>query len=382
MGAILEQVIIDTPALAKAIFPSLDKTAIGKIKNGNAQIAIEWSFPGQNNKRRIADLAIVEAEKAIALCEIKYEDHLSPGNRAQLDDYLHYAKKEGAAFTYLTQYTPPQSSMERLAKAKARNIDAEHLYYRELYGKIENLEGQTISMFRDFLKDQHVIYKNHLDRRAQKSLQYLMASGLYIRHNHGMGALKDEETVRGGPKLLGDLLGNSASLADWFRSEMPDIFSQRFRPSFGFEPIFLDKAKFQGDSDWRYIEPKHRSGGYFWVFADGRIPVPSPQYLGMNIGYEFELDVDADGVDQKIEGSLIVNIWGRGFESQKAYKVFKLEPDLSFSEAKAKKAVARLAKTVLGQTLAKNLPVPTKKKLTLLHDAASKLNQRLLARKS
>lgn len=379
IGVLLEQVIADAPKTATVLFPGLDPGIIKKLNDGTAQVVTEWRFPGRGQNNRRADLAIVDGETPLALCEIKYEDHLSAGNPAQARDYLTQCRANGAAFVYLTQHTPSEDTLALITAARGEGLKAHHLFYRDLYRKLQKVGNHTARLFCEFLEEQHVIYKDGFDDDALNALRYLMVRGLYVKHAHGFGTLKSEANVRYAPEVLSGLIGNVMALAEWFRGELHGHFNQRFRPSFAFDPMFKTSARPIDGQDWDYIRREDRTGGYFWVFGDGSVSSGKDEYATFDIGYKFELDLSAETREKKIKAYIAAETYYKGQENKDyyAWKQFTLRSNLALPEARARKLIVAAAAEVLGKVLSDSPPPPVPKRLAPLLADIIRLEKRM-----
>jgi hypothetical protein len=75
-------------------------------QKGKYSYQTEFRFPGRDFVR-IADLALIDLENELPryLIEIKYDDHRSPKNAGQLEDYVEYCReKNECKFIYLTGF--------------------------------------------------------------------------------------------------------------------------------------------------------------------------------------------------------------------------------------------------------------------------------------
>jgi len=112
VAAVLAEAIQDEPRLIEHLW--------GRIrKPPTYTITTEWCFDGQA-RRRFADLAILDKDdRPIALLEVKYEDHKSTRNSAQLDDYLKFCRSnKRVSFKCFTKHQLPDVDLRRIGRPR------------------------------------------------------------------------------------------------------------------------------------------------------------------------------------------------------------------------------------------------------------------------
>lgn len=350
LGIVIEQVVASEPRFALSIFPHIPEIVVKELSSGHARVTAEFAFPGRHGKSRRADLAVLRGEEIVALAEIKYVDHKSPGNWAQLGDYIAFARKHpGCSFTYLTQYSPPADDWALLKAAQNEIASVAHIYTRELYARTSKFNSPSVHVFRDFLKEEYVVYCDRFQSNAQAALMLLMVRGLHLRHATGLGKLRTTDNARYAIELFQALMDNVIALSDWFYETFRDYFGNRFVPEFGFDAeldakkirkAFTRKSKNGAPPKLlKRLPPDARTGGWFWVYMGGAFAGASQkQWLRLWFGYSFRLNL-ATG---KIQAWLEAEIYGQGLEEASAGGArLKMTPALALREQKARELLLR-----------------------------------------
>lgn len=110
-----------------------------------------------NSKKRIADIAIFteDEHQLIALVEIKYDDHKSPTNAAQIEDYINFCRNKYCHFTYLTQYYPAKKDITLIKES-----GYSHLLFSRFSAQLaEKSQSQLVNLFVAYLEDKGLSMK-------------------------------------------------------------------------------------------------------------------------------------------------------------------------------------------------------------------------------
>ncbi len=289
MGLVLQEILTEKPQLSRHLWPN----EIGAAARRTAIFELEKKF-GQGN--RIADLAMVDpGGNILALLEIKYEDHKSPHNAAQLDDYIKYSKVNNVQFTYLTKHMPPPEDLQRLEMHR-------HLSYRAFSQAVEgdSDRGPIGELFCTFMRESGIMYQADLDR---DSLLLLIAKSCHFRNQTGFGKLTSRKRISEDvPNTLQGLVGNVNVLADrLYDAYQQKIFSVRPYTHFSMQPILkmssleqaISKIKYEDeDEDEMPLESKAVFAGNLFVYFEGSIPASNrdKDYLYLEGGYSFRVD--------------------------------------------------------------------------------------------
>ena len=159
-----------------------------------------------NGRDRIADIAIISSDtnELISFVEIKYDDHLSQKNQAQLSDYIEYSKENCLNFLYLTQYYPPSSDLNIVYEAGFK-----HLLFSDLASELEQKKySQITSLFINYLQDKGLCMKEIDNDSLYKLLVRLfnpISGQSKIQNNKSM--------IEGIPESLQSLMNNISILS-------------------------------------------------------------------------------------------------------------------------------------------------------------------------
>jgi hypothetical protein len=311
MGCVLEQVVQAEPQMLKALFPALaqrkDWGAICKaLRSGerDSQITVEVPFEGKYQNRR-ADLAIEYRGELIALLEIKYEDHRSQTNRAQLQDNIAFVTQSVACFTYLTLHQPPELQTKTIEQAKTKRV--RHILYRGLYTAAEKLRksNPVVDWFCQFLEEEFIVYQEKIGGSKGRKTLALLTRSILGTKTKGYGRLQGEERLTDALALFSELKTNAQTLSDWLRLQKGISKFLPSRPNVYFNawPEYNEKAYLKEIDKTREIRRKYpkskrenpsiyefQTDGYLTVASSGQFPKTAvTKYLGLEIGYSARL---------------------------------------------------------------------------------------------
>ena len=292
LSVILGEVIKEDPAILAIIFPQ-NKTLFRNTKKlFEIELESTISSAGEDKKHRRADIAIWHEGKIVGLIEVKCEDESHDG---QISNYLAFAEKNGASFTYITQYYPSKAEQQQISESQK----ASHLLYKNLYKQLQqNRNGSTgdqnksiTDLFCEYLKENFMVY-NSIKERDLDVLKLLTLKGLNVKHRHGFNRLHSMANIRAIPGLWEQLIGNLTVLGDRFRQEFNELVSDRGLVNFRFCPYYDKKkllkavenaedASFDGGQECI-------TGGYFAIWNQGYI---LDKFL-YSIGYSYEADLN------------------------------------------------------------------------------------------
>jgi hypothetical protein len=188
------------------------------VVSGELTVRCEFPFDGRRKKRR-ADLAVLRGKMPVLLMEVKEFDHLSPENPDQLTDYLGQVS-ERKGFVHVYRFLPSPSERSKIEKKAARGMPVAMLSYNQVYkAVIDAVEEKRAlgALLCDYMEDIGVGIYRSVTKDDRKPLAFLMAQMLGFPHQTGMGRLQGEETVRRGPDLISQLLGNIEVVGEWAR---------------------------------------------------------------------------------------------------------------------------------------------------------------------
>jgi hypothetical protein len=254
VGAILEEMLIEEPKLAEYLFPNFGLAK--KLQTQTCEILVDcYNFESGSRKRR-ADLALVSTDKteikALALLEIKYEDHRNPDNKAQFADYVAASTQQCCGFTILTQYllpiSPPNTRVV-LFSDFARHIRANHALY----------QNPVSRMFVEYVEDRNLMFK----KPPEDHLRMLMAKLFNPWGKNGVIGTRTNVTVNI-PDAFKDVLNNAAAV---LQHVAPKIAAKNGRQSTNFylSPWVVLDGKVTGKD--RELDDSEKNGGILWTYG-------------------------------------------------------------------------------------------------------------------
>lgn len=245
LSVILQQIAQHEPRTFSLILEQVTSTSrlpfwrevSAGILNGELTVRCEHSFEGYMRTRR-ADLAVLRGDQPVVLMEVKEFDRLSPSNPDQLGDYLGKVSKS-VGFVHVHRFLPPFSERSKIDKKIDRGWPVALLSYDQIYKAVTNAveERRALgALLCDYLEDIGVGIYRPVSRGDRKALAFLMAQMLGFPHQAGMGKLQSDATVRRGPQLLSQLLGNIEVIAEWVRLPNEKIMRTHCSKRFWIEP--------------------------------------------------------------------------------------------------------------------------------------------------
>jgi hypothetical protein len=362
MGCVLEQVVQAEPQMLKTLFPELaqrkDWGAICKaLKSGerDSQITVEVPFEGKYQNRR-ADLAIEYRGELIALLEIKYEDHRSQTNKAQLQDNIAFVMQSAACFTYLTLHQPPEVQTKTIERARTKHV--RHILYRDLYTAAEKLRksNPVVDWFCQFLEEEFIVYREKIGgSKGRKTLALLTRSMLGTNAN-GYGRLSGEERLTDAITLLSELKTNAQTLSDWLRLQktirpfLPNRFATYFNAwaEYDEDKLIIDaQKKLKEDFDVY----KHQAGGWMVVASYSKFKKKKTgSRPGIEIGYAAFLPKDKTKIALRLYVEIYGSDWEDGRDDEYYTIRFKGGP-ISLDEGNAQRRLLESLSKALGKAI-------------------------------
>ena len=332
LALILREVINEEPDVASEIWGS-------KLKN--FKTTKEWSFQGRRGPRS-ADLAATDVASgdALALLEIKYEDHKSEKNTEQLQDYLDYCEKRGLPFVYLTRHLPPDSDLDLVEKKR-------HCSYSELVQKLEKSKvhgSPVVGMLCDFLREDGFVFQPRIDKDA---LKLLIAKSALLSDRT---KYSDQRITTEVPRTFETILNNVSVIGDLFYAEHGDgtgFFKQRPKLDYRFVPqIDVTKAHrhfTEEEEEVVELDPNWVSSADFWASAVFRFP--GTKWAGFDLGFVFSLE---RGAKENVSSDLYSGFYLSKHEDiLPAYAEYKLGD----SQDQTYRRMLKLARKTLGNGL-------------------------------
>jgi hypothetical protein len=167
------------------------------------------------------------------------------------------------------RFLPPPEERAKIDKKAKLGMPVALLSYDQIYKAVMNAAEERRALgalLRDYLEDIGVGIYQPVSTDDRKALAFLMVQMLGFPHQTRMGKLQSDATVRSGPELIKQLLGNIEVVAEWVRLPnegiMPTHCSKRFwiqpwlhhkrlRNSIGETGDVVDELP---NGFWRYVE--------------------------------------------------------------------------------------------------------------------------------
>ena len=335
---VIAECLFQNPEIAKSIWGILPS---------KFSIETEWGFGS-----RRSDLALINQEngEALALLEIKYEDHGDEKNNEQLRDYIKYCNENRIPFVYLTKFPPPARDYSL--------IKERYLSYSELRKRLilADADSPVIDMLIEFLGEESFMYNEITNEDA---LQLLMLRAVKSSHRHGFGRLNTYSRMTNDvPDIFNTVINNSAALGSMLYEKIsfrdldgcPEIRIKRPVTNFRFTPYFnaAKLKKYLSDLNMGDGEPVYlkidAEATEFWS-ASHICLSSSPPYLYLHIGVMYYLDTESKKLSTRIYSEI---------ESDREFTYSDKEVELGVTENNAYKygidvVVDAISDAVLGK---------------------------------
>lgn len=265
---VVKEVIEEQPKLATVLF--------GVRRCDVLEVEYRFRVAGQV---RIADPAFLDAqtERPTCLVEIKYEDHKSPRNAAQLADYLRFCRQKKCTFILLTQHLPPTNLKRRIPRGGL-------LLYSDLADKLPSSEGSVGALLRRFFVDRGLVMHDFQteDLANLKSLLYRLLNPWL-----GSGRSQRQDAMGGGgvADAFGNLLRNMNLIAKEVASNLPGR-----PPTIDFEldpwvrPNIIRKIAAEDPAADSVNAYRAKHGGCLYVYGRVRLDDTSKSWLQVEFG--------------------------------------------------------------------------------------------------
>ncbi len=248
---IIKEAVEEQPKLAKLLFG---------VKHSDT-LEVEYRFQAAS-QTRIADLAFIDAEtkRPTCLIEIKYDDHKSPTNATQIEDYKEFCRQQNCKFIFLSQHLPPEDQRKKLPSRKALVL------FSELAEKLKSSDGSIGGLLRRFFVDRGLVM-HKFESKDLANLKSLLFRLLNPRV--GQGRSQNKEAMSGGSgDAFGNLLRNVNIVV---RETLADSHSRAPTVDFHLEPFVNPKLV----KKYARSEPKSpsiaiqeaKAGGELYVFG-------------------------------------------------------------------------------------------------------------------
>lgn len=301
---LIKETIRERPQLAQRLFGI----------SGLSRIEVEHRFQ-VNGATRVADMAFFSEETGHPVClvEIKYDDHKSPGNAAQLYDYLRYLRLTRGDFVYLTQHLPPEPIRHALKRSGRRLV-----LFSDLADRLQVNENSIEGLLRRFFVDKGLVMHGITEVEYGHLRSFMFR---FFNPYRGGGRTHTKEGMGGAvADVFGDLLRNMNIIARQVTSNLTDY---RREPTIDFwaEPYvnarrIRRQAENSNSSDVSTDEA--RAGGCLWIYARSPVVSDSRRWLILEFGFCLEVQPNDRTIYLSTFGQVISNLFdGEGAYSQK-----------------------------------------------------------------
>lgn len=274
---------------------------------------IETEYPFMINGRdRIADIAVLSSDnnELISFIEIKYDDHLSAKNQAQLIDYVEFCKASCCSFLYLTQYYPPSTDLKVVEEAGYK-----HLLFSDLVSEMKQKNNSQIThLFIDYLEDKGLCMKQIDNDSLYKLLVRL------FNPTSGQSKIQNNKSmIEGIPDSLQSLMNNisisSQEISRYIDTKRTPAIDFRVWPYFKFSKKQLREMLEDEDSEYiSFLGEKEKYGGEIYIFAKSVIidtQKAKDDWLYIEYGYKISVDKG----ESEYYSALYAEIYGKKFKN-------------------------------------------------------------------
>jgi hypothetical protein len=340
-------------------WPGWDDVA-ARICKRELTVTREYKFSKPDQRRRHADLALVDEQIPVLLFEVKEYDGNNPYNPAQLTDYLTWVSDK-TGFVYISRFAPEPDAARRILAKRKTGAPVASIRYHEIYNALKaNLKRKPdcplTRMICDYLEDIGVGTYRVIDLKKEGTyLAFLLTQMLGFPHQQGMGKLHSDLAVSKAPELMRELFGNLEVLGEWARYKNRKLIGTRFARKLAIEPEVSHKKlrrKLRDSGDEVDELPdgiqKYVEAGTISFKASGHIrnsSMPPGVYLIVEIGYWLYMEKN----DKRIYPGLYSYFYGSHLDWDKTLseKNLKRFPDQRSAEAELKGLLRQSLKKAL-----------------------------------
>jgi hypothetical protein len=297
VGLLLEHGFRVDPRPLKAFFRDVSNL---DLSSKHITLEREHLFRGRNGSRRRADLAVLADGRVSALVELKYRDRLLDGGGpkpAQLDDYLHYCRRNACNFLLL--HREPQTTRDIKKIKNAKQCLAHYAQLASYLARSAHSSSQLLYQY--FQEGGLVLEPIHTDYLARFMHRLVLPS------NRG-GRVNITSKITEGPRQFQALLNNMRLFA---ADVTPQLLRVTRKESARAATVdFEIRERFDRD-DVRAQTQQTSKGGYLWIdsscrrggsleiWANNAFTKDHQRWLYVFYGFEFHLEkAQKLGIDQ------------------------------------------------------------------------------------
>lgn len=316
IATIMEEVANSNDIVLKALFNNQSGLK-------GCRLETEWRFDGLK-KGRIADLVVLNNENnPLLLVEIKFRDHKSEANHAQLRDYLRYCKNnKNVQFLCLTAFHLKQEDETLLEKEQL-------MLFTDYASKLilaNRKNDPVVSLLIEYFREQGLVMQN-IDKVLLKKLMIK-----FFRNNKGAGKQqKNADMIEGIPNTLSALMKNMEIVSSEIQSLMGNVrsgsVSFEIHPKYIISNAFIEESKPINRSRKLIPKREQRDGGMLIIYSNCSInrsgdSKGNRDWLEIQFGFDLKIGKNS----QDIKCSFYSSLRGKFNYNQEAPEFYKEKP--------------------------------------------------------
>jgi hypothetical protein len=301
---ILKEISINENQITKNLFP--------RIKE-RGYLETEFSF-NIDGRDRIADIVMISEEngRPLAFAELKYDDHNSEHNVAQLEDYIKFCNANSIDFLYLTQYYPQACDLE---------VVKENKYIHALFSDVaeslmQQKNGALTRLFIEFLRDKGLLMERISEVQVGKLLARL------FNPVRGQRVQTNTDMVQSIPENFSALMTNinviSQEMSQYLPTNRNPTIDFFLEPTYTIAPNRLRQILEEAPPGRRNIEitPERndKNGGNLYIFARSSLGVRYDRNDWSYIEFGFCFSIERGST--KYSSALYSQIYGKYFDGE------------------------------------------------------------------
>jgi hypothetical protein len=297
-------------------------------------------------QKRIADLAFVDArtERPTCLIEIKYDDHKSPTNAAQIEDYLKFCNKVGCRFILLSQHCLPRELLGRLPTKSSLQL------FSDLASSLKDSDDSVGGLLRRFFVDRGLVMNEFKSRDLANLKSFVFR---LFNPWGGQGRSHNKDAMDGGAaEAFGNLLKNMNIVAKEVatnESGRPPTIDFFFDP--WINPKRISKEAGTNPGSDPISAAKSKAGGYLFVYGRIRLDDTS-KWLQI----EFGVGIDVTQGSSDLTYFSYANIYSYALNDDGVYHHRKAGVRILYDKEVAVSALKERIEGVIDRACKRDLP--------------------------
>ncbi len=331
---LIKETVEEQPRLAALLFGV----------NRSDKLQVEYRFQ-IGNRTRIADLAFFDAEKRFPTCliEIKYDDHKSLKNAAQIEDYKKFCLERNCEFIYLSQHLPPEYQRNKLPSRKTLVL------FSDLANKLKSSNESVGGLLRRFFVDRGLVMHRFENRDLANLKAFLFR---LVNPWGGQGRSQTKDAMSGGAaEAFGNLLKNMNIIAK-------EVVANEFgrSPTIDFElqpwvhPKRIQRDIKENPKDKSVdVSDEAKAGGQLFVFGRVRLDDTPKNWLQV----EFGIGLEAKSGKRSFQPFTFAAVHSRG---KSVYKLKDAPARILHDKQRATTTLRSRIREVIADTIEQNSP--------------------------